>query len=187
MKKFAFTLLTLAACSQSAPPAPEPVACPTAVATAASTCPAPKYEVHFSPHGGCSAAVVADVNSASQYIHVQTYSFTSQPITDALIAARKRGVLVEVLADKSDGLGSSVSKLVQLRAGGVSVFIDGKHAIAHNKVIVVDGKSVETGSYNYTGQAETSNAENCLVIADAPLAAAYEANWQNHKAHSTPF
>lgn len=186
MKKIALALLAAVACSTPPPQQKEQPACPPAVEQP-SSCSAPKYEVHFSPHGGCSKAIVAVIEGAQHFIHVQTYSFTSQPITDALIAARKRGVTVELLADKSDGLGSSVHRLVALKAGGVSVFIDSKHAIAHNKVIVVDFKTVETGSYNYTGQAETSNAENCLVISDTSLAHAYEANWQDHKAHSTSF
>jgi phosphatidylserine/phosphatidylglycerophosphate/cardiolipin synthase-like enzyme len=125
--------------------------------------------------------------SSSKYVHVQTYSFTSQPITDALVAARRRGVSVEVLADRSDSSGSSLDKLLQLKKAGVSVYLDSKHPIAHNKVMIVDDKRVETGSYNYTNQAETGNAENCLMITDVTLTAAYEANWQNHKTHSTPF
>ncbi len=185
MKKIAFILLALVVCSSS-PKQKEQPACPPTVEQP-RTCSASKYEVHFSPHGGCSKAIVEFIESAKHSIHIQTYSFTSQPITDALIAAHQRGVAVELLADKSDELGSSVHRLAALKAGGVSVFIDSKHAIAHNKVIVVDSKTVETGSYNYTGQAETSNAENCLIISDMSLAREYEANWQVHKTHSTRF
>jgi phosphatidylserine/phosphatidylglycerophosphate/cardiolipin synthase-like enzyme len=178
--KMLATLLCLTACSTASSHS-------RASAPVRATCPTPTYEVHFSPRGGCAKLVVDHIASSSKYVHVQTYSFTSQPITDALVAARRRGVNVEVLADRSDNSGSSLDKLLQLKKAGVSVYLDSKHPIAHNKVMIVDDKRVETGSYNYTNQAEAGNAENCLLITDATLTAAYESNWQVHKAHSTPF
>lgn len=43
-----------------------------------------------------------------------------------------------------------------------------------------------TGSFNFTKAAE-KNAENMLVIQDAPLAAKYLANWQVHERHSEAY
>ncbi|MCP2343536.1 phospholipase D-like domain-containing protein [Actinomadura rupiterrae] len=43
----------------------------------------------------------------------------------------------------------------------------------HNKLLVIDGRTVVTGSYNFSEHAET-NAENALVLTDPELAAAYE-------------
>ena len=51
---------------------------------------------------------------------------------------------------------------------GVATYIDAKHEIAHNKVMVLDGATVITGSFNFTKQAETSNAENLVVIEGKP-------------------
>jgi phosphatidylserine/phosphatidylglycerophosphate/cardiolipin synthase-like enzyme len=59
--------------------------------------------------------------------------------------------------------------------------------IAHNKVMVIDGLIVITGSFNFTKAAEESNAENLLVIDDAQLAEKYAKNWQEHFAHSVPY
>ena len=79
-----------------------------------------------------------------------------------------------------------MSKLRQiLRVDGT--FIDDKHAIAHNKVMVIDGHVVITGSFNFTKAAEESNAENLLVIDDVDLAQKYAKNWQEHLAHSVPY
>jgi phosphatidylserine/phosphatidylglycerophosphate/cardiolipin synthase-like enzyme len=50
-------------------------------------------------------------------------------------------------------------------------------AIAHNKVMVIDSRTVITGSFNFTKAAEESNAENLLVIDDAELAKKYTQNW----------
>ena len=74
-----------------------------------------------------------------------------------------------------------------LHDAGVPTFIDGKHQIAHNKIIVIDGETVITGSFNFTKAAEESHAENLLVIRDAVLAAKYAENWNEHLPHSVPY
>jgi len=60
-----------------------------------------KWSVHFSPHGGCTAAVVETLGKAKATVLVQAYSFTSTPIAKALVEAHRRGVKVEVVLDKS--------------------------------------------------------------------------------------
>ena len=66
--------------------------------------------------------------------------------------------------------------------------IDDKHAIAHSKVMVIDSVTIITGSFNFTKAAEAKNAENLLVITDAPaLVQAYEANIRTHAAHAHPY
>ena len=62
--------------------------------------------------------------------------------------------------------------------------IDAKHAIAHNKVMIIDGETVITGSFNFTKAAEENNAENLLVTRDRELASLYMKNWQEHERHS---
>ena len=62
--------------------------------------------------------------------------------------------------------------------------IDAQHAIAHNKVMIIDGGTVITGSFNFTKAAEENNAENLLVIRDRKLAERYIENWQEHERHS---
>ena len=65
--------------------------------------------------------------------------------------------------------------------------IDAQHAIAHNKVMIIDGEAVITGSFNFTKAAEANNAENLLVIRDRKLAERYIWNWQEHEKHSEPY
>jgi len=67
---------------------------------------------------------------------------------------------------------------------GVPVKIDAVHAIAHNKVMVIDWETVITGSFNFTKAVEESNAENVLVIHDRRLAERYTKNWHEHERHS---
>ena len=67
---------------------------------------------------------------------------------------------------------------------GIPVRIDAKHAIAHNKVMVIDGMTVITGSFNFTKAAEENNAENLLVIRSKDIAGKYKSNWDKHVEHS---
>jgi len=143
-----------------------------------------ELEVAFSPHGGCTALVVKVIQSARTSIRVLAYSFTSAPIANALVEAHKRGVDVRVVVDKSQKSARYTSANFIANAG-IPVRIDFKHAIAHNKVIVVDGHTVEQGSFNYTRAAENSNAENVLVNWDNPkLAELYLRDWKKHWDHS---
>jgi phosphatidylserine/phosphatidylglycerophosphate/cardiolipin synthase-like enzyme len=118
---------------------------------------------------------------------VQAYELTSAPIKSALVAARRRGVEVTAIFDP-EALKEYDSKVSELAAGGIPVFADSFHhpGIAHNKVMVIDGATVITGSFNFTNAAETRNAENLLVIRDTTLAAAYQRNFAAHLAHSSP-
>ena len=143
----------------------------------------PPIEVYFSPQGGCTDAVVQTLNTAQSSVFVQAYSFTSAPIAQALVDALHRGVHVEAILDKSQ-LSEKYSSLDFLDHEGVLTWVDSKHAIAHNKIMIIDGNTVITGSFNFTNQAERSNAENLLIIRDAGLAQTYMANWQRHREHS---
>ena len=140
-------------------------------------------EVYFSPHGGCTDAVVRELNKVKDTILVQAYSFTSYRIAKGLLDAHKRGVKVEVILDKSQRT-DQYSSATFLFNAGIPVKIDAQHAIAHNKVMVIDGETVITGSFNFTKAAEEKNAENLLVIRDKKLAERYTKNWQEHEKHS---
>ena len=142
---------------------------------------------YFSPNGGCTEAVVSALKGAKKSVFVQAYSFTSAPIARALVDAKKRGVDVQVILDKSQRA-EKYSSATFLANEGIPTYIDSIHKIAHNKVMVIDGVTVITGSFNFTKSAEEGNAENLLVIAHAPeLAARYTANWREHLGHSGPY
>ena len=137
----------------------------------------------FSPNGGCTDAVVSALREARKSVLVQAYSFTSAPIAKALVEAGKRGVDVQVILDKSQRT-ERYSGATFLANEGIPVFIDASHRIAHNKVMVIDGQTVITGSFNFTKFAESGNAENVLLILHAPeLAKRYGDNWTEHLAH----
>jgi len=154
---------------------------------AAPNASSPSVRVYFSPRGGCTDAIVEALDKAQQSILVQAYSFTSSPIAKALVEAHKRHVDVQVILDKSQRT-ERYSGATFLSNEGIPVFIDAAHKIAHNKLMVIDGNIVITGSFNFTKSAEEGNAENLLVISNAPeLAQRYTANWKEHLGHSEPY
>ena len=146
----------------------------------------PPVQVYFSPHGGCTEAIIKQIDNAKSEILVQAYSFTSTPIAKALLEAYKRNVRVEVILDKSQK-SQNYSSATFLANSKIPTFIDSNHAIAHNKVMIIDKNTVITGSFNFTKAAESKNAENLLIINSPEIAKLYIENWKNHKDHSDPY
>jgi phosphatidylserine/phosphatidylglycerophosphate/cardiolipin synthase-like enzyme len=140
-------------------------------------------QVCFSPKGGCTEAIISQIDKAKSEILVQAYSFTSAPIAKALLNAHKRGVKVEAILDKSQRREKYTSATF-LANSGIPTFIDDRHAIAHNKIMVIDKEIVITGSFNFTKAAEEKNAENLLIIRNKALAKVYMENWYKHREHS---
>ena len=159
----------------------------TLAATVALASAEPSWDVCFTPGGGCTKAIVTALEHAKSSVLVQAYTFTSAPIAKALLEASRRGVKVEAILDAINRRSARYSGADLLARAGIPVRIDSAHAIAHNKVMVVDGQTVITGSFNFTRAAQEKNAENVLIVHDPALASRYAENWQVHAAHSQPY
>jgi phosphatidylserine/phosphatidylglycerophosphate/cardiolipin synthase-like enzyme len=146
-------------------------------------------EPFFSPDGGCKTAILSSINSQEPEdgtIRVHIFTFTSKPIADALIAAHNRGVEVVCIFD-AHAAASRLSVFQYLLNSGITVVTDANHKINHNKVMIFGDNKVITGSYNFTANAETQNAENIVIITSTTVAAAYISDFQTHWAHSRVF
>ena len=148
-----------------------------------------KVEVGFSPNGGALPLVLKVINSSTKTLDVMAYSFTSADVTRAIINARKRGVVVRVVADEkqntsSPGAEYAQSALSSLVNAGAEVRINGNFSIFHDKVLISDGVHVQTGSFNYSKAAANSNSENVVVMWGAPSVASqysrhFDSRWSN--------
>jgi phosphatidylserine/phosphatidylglycerophosphate/cardiolipin synthase-like enzyme len=139
--------------------------------------------VYHSPKGGCTEAVVREIKQARREILVQAYSFTSKPIAQALIEAKARGVHIDILLDRSNEQ-ETYTELGHLIGEGLMPHIDAQHAIAHNKVMIIDRRTLLTGSFNFTHQAEVENAENLLILKGHPeVLESYHQDFAAHKSH----
>jgi phosphatidylserine/phosphatidylglycerophosphate/cardiolipin synthase-like enzyme len=142
-------------------------------------------EVAFSPSGSATDLVVHTIESAKNSVRVAAYSFTSKPISMALVAAHNRGIDVRVVVDKSNAT-ARYTAATYLTNQHVPVRVDYRYAIMHDKFIVVDGATLETGSFNFTASAESKNAENVLVLHDPAVAERYQREWETIWAESEP-
>jgi phosphatidylserine/phosphatidylglycerophosphate/cardiolipin synthase-like enzyme len=144
-------------------------------------------EVYFSPRGGATEAIVREIDSARSEILLQAYSFTSQPIARALVDARRRGVRIEAVLDRSQRREKYTSADFVAHAG-IPTYIDAAHAIAHNKIMIIDRSTLISGSFNFTRAAEERNAENLQVVkGNRLLVDRYIRNFEAHKGHSDDY
>jgi phosphatidylserine/phosphatidylglycerophosphate/cardiolipin synthase-like enzyme len=144
----------------------------------------PSIAVLFSPKGGCSEAIVRELGQARHEVQVLAYSFSSKAIAQALVDAKLRGVHVEIVLDHSNEK-EAYSDLHFFLEQGLVPLVDPHHPIAHNKVMLIDNRTLVTGSFNFTHQADAENAENLLIIKGHPeLVRAYRQNFALHKDHA---
>ena len=149
-------------------------------------------QIAFTPGDDAGKLIADAINGAHRQVLVQAFSFTHHRIAEALIAAKRRGVDVKVIADKEQTEKIFTSMIARIAVAGVPVFLDSDHTSAHNTVMVIDAGSTEatlvTGSFNFTQAAQYKNAENVLVIrGNTALTELYLKNWQHHYGHSQPY
>lgn len=141
----------------------------------------PSVQVGFSPEGSARTLVLETIRSAEKSIQMLAYAFQAPDIAQALVDAKKRGVEVRVVIDKKRNLSKTSRAAMDLvTRGGVELRTNDHFHIHHDKTIIVDGSTVETGSFNYAPSAETLNSENVVVIKGMPdVARKYVEHWQS--------
>ena len=149
-------------------------------------------QVAFAPWDNAEGMIVDGIRRARQQILVQAFSFTSRTLAGALTAAKRRGVDVQVMADREQTFGGEASRIPDLVQAGIPVALEVRYQSAHNKVMIIDagtpGGAVITGSYNWSYAAQYKNAENVLILRHNPeVVNAYAANWRRHLADALPY
>lgn len=129
-------------------------------------------QCYFSPDDSVESHIVSEINSAKSYIDFATFTFTSIPISNAIMQKMIEGVKVRGIYETRQA--SQYCTYDNLKLAGANVIYDGNPQTMHDKVFMIDGKTVITGSYNPTKQANTENDENLLIIKDSSIANTYE-------------
>jgi phosphatidylserine/phosphatidylglycerophosphate/cardiolipin synthase-like enzyme len=120
---------------------------------------------YFSPNRGGAQTVIGFIDRCENTIDAAVYCITHDEISDALIRAHNRGVVVRVITDKTQAAGrwSDDEKLeeasIPLKRGGYHW-----RGSMHNKFIIGDDSAIGTGSFNWTKNADQKNAENFVII-----------------------
>ncbi|HZD57931.1 MAG TPA: phospholipase D-like domain-containing protein [Anaerolineales bacterium] len=137
-----------------------------------------QLEVYFSPDDGTATHLIDLVNSARQSISFLAYSFTADDIASAMLARVPVGVTISGVFEESQYRSNTGTEYEHFRSSGQDIRLDGNPRNMHHKVILIDGKTVVTGSYNFSASAENSNDENTLVIHNAEIASLYLSEFQ---------
>jgi len=128
-----------------------------------------RVEVYFSPDDGIQDRLVALLEGAESSIYFLSYTFTANPLADAILERAAAGVRVGGVIEDSR-TGDQGSEFNRFRRAGLEVLKDGNPGLMHHKVMILDGQVVILGSYNFTASAEDRNDENLLVIHSPTLA-----------------
>ena len=126
----------------------------------------PVAEAYFSPGDACVGAITRVLRAADRSLDVCVFTITDDRLSDAILEAHRRGVAVRVVTDnlKAEDLGSDVDRLER---GGILLRVDRSPFHMHHKFAVADGRTLLTGSYNWTRGAARDNEEN-LIVTDYP-------------------
>jgi phosphatidylserine/phosphatidylglycerophosphate/cardiolipin synthase-like enzyme len=150
---------------------------------------AAEIAVAFSPGIGdlnAEELVIETIGTARQSIRLAAYAFTSKPIAHALLAAKRRGVDVQAVLDKSN-LKERYGAAQFLANTGIPVRIDSEYTVMHDKFMVIDSHTVQTGSFSYTSASAKENAENAMVVRNhASFASEYDNEWRRLWKESRP-
>lgn len=167
---------------------------PTTAAPASDTLPA-WLQVYFTnPNppdqvdNGIDKVAVQAVEHAVQTVDVTSFDFTLPGFTNALVAAASRGVKVRVVLDELNGshylkvsespTGKAFDALETLVSAKIKVVDGGRlNGLMHDKMIIVDGKTLIMGSWNMSYNDTFRNDNNILVIKDPHLIANYQAKF----------
>ncbi len=150
---------------------------------------AAEVQVGFSPEGSAEALVIDVVESAHQQIRMMGYSFTSPKVVKALVAAKHRGVDVQIVLD-AHGNENKASRAAMnfIVNAGIPLRTNDAFKIQHDKVIISDNLNVQTGSFNYSTAAARSNSENAVVMWGFPeVASVYLQHWQSRWDQGRPY
>lgn len=151
-----------------------------------------KVETAFAPWDDVERLVMDQIDGARQAVYVQAHALTSRRIAKTLIAARERGLTVEVVADRNRVLNDETSALPRVSGHGAMLWLDGSHGVARSSVMIIDPEGREpvvvTGSYDFGPTGAARNADNVIVLSgQRALAKAYMDNWKRHRTQSVSF
>jgi len=143
-------------------------------------------ETYFSPDDSVEDQLSLLLEGAQESIYFLAYSFTSDPLGEAIRARAAEGVKVAGVMDAGQVASNTGTEYDPFLQAGLNVRRDGNAGLMHHKVIIVDEKIVITGSYNFTKSAEERNDENLLVIYNAQVASFFMQEFQRVFGQSQP-
>lgn len=128
--------------------------------------------LYFMPYDATNAvnALVSEIKSAKKEVKIAIYSFTNREIAKAIRDSAKRGVRFKIIFDYKSNIDDSYSQIGYLaKLKNIEVCTlrgknNGKYSgIMHNKIAIIDDKSVVFGSANWSKSAFDVNYEMMII------------------------
>jgi phosphatidylserine/phosphatidylglycerophosphate/cardiolipin synthase-like enzyme len=132
-----------------------------------------EVEIHHAPTENLERVDVGLIGSALETIDLAAFVLTDRAVIDALIAAQARGVAIRIVLDPSQR--SDVTRLQPLAE---EVRVKRKGPLMHLKSYLVDGRTLRTGSANFTASGLKQQDNDLLVIHDAGAVASFAASFE---------
>lgn len=130
--------------------------------------------VYFSPQDNIIDTVfIPIIHNAQKYIYIPVFLITHKGLTQALIRAKQRGVVVKVIVDATNAK-NQYSTHNQLRKNGILTKTENYAGKLHSKSMIVDDKYTIIGSMNFSKSGNSYNDENVLVIKNTQLTKFYK-------------
>lgn len=134
-------------------------------------------ECYFAPEDKVQKEIVSEIDAADRNVDIMAFSFTADDIAEALARRMNKGVKVRALFETRNA-SSQYSDDDFLARQGAQVVMDPNSSAMHHKVIIIDGETVITGSYNFSNAAEKDNDENALILHSPEVAKRYEQQFE---------
>jgi len=135
-------------------------------ALSATNKPTSTSDAYFSPGDTCRNVIIQQIRSAVNQLQICVFTISDDMITDAIVTSHKRGTRIKIITDNDKSLDEG-SDIEQLANAGIAVKMDRTPNHMHHKFMLVDGKALITGSYNWTRSAARFNHENILLTTEA--------------------
>lgn len=127
--------------------------------------------------GGVDTVVAAAIDNVRGTLDIAAFEFNNRTITDAVLNAHRRGVVVRMVTDNDYGLNDDDATISELIEAGIPVVDDARSALMHNKFMIMDGSVVWTGSMNYTVNGSYRNNNNVLQLRSRRAVETYQSEF----------
>jgi phosphatidylserine/phosphatidylglycerophosphate/cardiolipin synthase-like enzyme len=142
-----------------------------------------QVDILFSPDDFVVDRLSELLRGAQQSIYFLAYSFGSNDLGNIIREKASQGIVVGGILE-SDQVNSEAANPTQVeemnlfRQAGLDILLDGKPEVMNHKIMIIDGRIVVMGSYDFTNRAENENDENVLIIYDEKIAQKFMEEFQ---------
>ena len=138
-------------------------------------------------------ALEAGLRRAEESVRAALYCYDDSELTRILSQKVQKGVFVQLIFDdnqiRNPSCSHQIARMIELQEWGAELFrlrVGSGYTILHDKLWVVDGRLVFSGSVNPTYNGLTNNEENLLEVVEPKVATDALAHLDSLRARAEP-